>query len=325
MNSKPLGRKASDRRDRGAIMAWLNSVLRITAVLFGIISAPSNASLLRQPYSTVLAQQSAPNGPSSCATCHGQIVQNFTSNPHAKIAPASGPDNAQCVSCHGSGKAHIESGGDKGKIFSFGGASSEEVSRRCVTCHSKASNEFTHSVHGTAKLSCISCHSAHATATGKNLVKEAQPALCLQCHSGVTTSFSMLSHHPAAEGQIKCTDCHDPHVVDTGKSTDSARASAICTRCHTNQAGPFVFEHRVISVEGCVACHNPHGSEHAKLLSRADINSMCQLCHSVTGSISHAQKMLPRGHADGRTAQKACCIDCHTHFHGSNADKDFLK
>jgi DmsE family decaheme c-type cytochrome len=312
MNSKAPGRKAPDRRNRAAIMFWINSVLRTTALVFAIISAG-------------LAQQSARNGPACCATCHELIVQNFTSNPHVKIAPASGSGNTECTSCHGSGKAHIESGGDKGDIFSFEEASAEEVGRRCVTCHSKTSNELTHSAHGSARLSCISCHSVHAAATGKGLLKKAQPALCLQCHSGVTASFSMLSHHPVAEGKIKCTDCHDPHAADTGKNGNSAPASAICTRCHTNKAGPFVFEHKAISIEGCVACHSPHGTEHPKLLNRADVNSMCQLCHSVSGSISHAEKMLPAGHADGRTAQKACCIDCHAHFHGSNMDKDFLK
>lgn len=308
---------------RIAIHLCLHASISISAVAFGIIAMSVNASQVGQPDRSRLSPDAARKSSSPCSSCHEQIVQAFTSNPHAKIAWTSEQHGDACNACHGSGEPHIASGGQRAKILSFSDTPPGEIDRVCMRCHSNTLREYTHSAHGVATLSCISCHNVHGA--GKDLLKEAQPKLCLSCHSGVMPSFSFQSHHPVSEGRIKCTDCHNPHGVDAETAGSLTLANATCTKCHTQQAGPFAFEHKAIPIEGCISCHSPHGSERAKLLKQVDINSMCQLCHSATGSISHAEKMRPAGHADGRTAQKVCCIDCHTHFHGSNADKDFLK
>src|SRR5205823_970510 len=67
----------------------------------------------------------------SCGDCHDQ-AKTFAANPHGRgvwARPLSGASalpraaastqvpNAVCETCHGDGTAHIESGGDKEKIF----------------------------------------------------------------------------------------------------------------------------------------------------------------------------------------------------------------
>jgi DmsE family decaheme c-type cytochrome len=100
----------------------------------------------------------------------------------------------------------------------------------------------------------------------------------------------------------------------------TADQNATCTKCHTEQAGPFVYEHPVVKTEGCTSCHTPHGSKNARLLNMSNVNTQCRECHSTT----HASA-LPAGSAHDQMSTEAACTSCHTHIHGSNADRNFLK
>src|SRR6266700_1101279 len=55
-------------------------------------------------------------GSEICATCHADVAKKFSSNPHSKLALTHSSQGATCESCHGGGKAHVESGGDVTKI-----------------------------------------------------------------------------------------------------------------------------------------------------------------------------------------------------------------
>src|SRR6476469_1971 len=59
-------------------------------------------------------------GADTCKTCHEDIFKNFETTPHFKTTLTKrGPEWQGCEACHGPGKAHVESGGDKSKIFVF--------------------------------------------------------------------------------------------------------------------------------------------------------------------------------------------------------------
>lgn len=62
-------------------------------------------------------------GSETCKACHEDQFKGFAGTKHAKLAEVkSWKDKAQgCESCHGSGKLHVEGGGDKSKIISFKG------------------------------------------------------------------------------------------------------------------------------------------------------------------------------------------------------------
>src|ERR1044071_7919800 len=83
-----------------------------------------------------VADKSSAQGPDyvgseTCKTCHEDIFKNFETTPHFKTTlTKKGPQWQGCEACHGPGKAHVESGGDKSKIFVFTGAKPEDVSKR---------------------------------------------------------------------------------------------------------------------------------------------------------------------------------------------------
>src|SRR5437764_11223867 len=94
---------------------------------------------------TLLAQDK-PASPSGyvgsnvCKTCHPDVSLNFYKNPHFRSI-ASGkepPESTGCESCHGPGKAHVESKGDKSKIVAFSQLQPRQVLDNCLRCHSES-------------------------------------------------------------------------------------------------------------------------------------------------------------------------------------------
>jgi len=263
-------------------------------------------------------------GEETCAACHEEVARGFANNPHSKLAKMH--NGVTCESCHGPGKAHVEGGGDKTKIFNPATANPKEVDDKCLSCHSGQHANFERSAHGEAKISCVSCHSVHSSAVPEHLLKAAQPTLCYQCHGDVRPQFSMPFHHKVDEGLLSCSDCHNPHGTGRSKMLRStADENAICAKCHTETAGPFVYEHPVVKVEGCVSCHTPHGSQNPRLLNVSNVNTLCLQCHSTTNSAAFSHATAPTGPAHSQVAAEVACTNCHTQIHGSNAEYNFFK
>lgn len=259
-------------------------------------------------------------GSDTCEACHGDIAKKFATNPHSQLALLHGGKGVTCESCHGPGKAHVESGGDVSKIvLRFTTASARQIDETCLGCHASAHPNFEHSDHAKASVSCTSCHSIHDFKVEEALLKQSQPTLCFQCHSDVKGSFSMPFHHPVKEGAVTCSDCHDVHgTFEKAQLRSTADQNKVCTKCHVETRGPFVFEHAPVKAEGCLSCHTPHGSQNARLLNMPAINALCNQCHSpVSGGTFHStgagsQALTP-------------CTSCHTMIHGSNLNEAFLK
>ena len=70
-------------------------------------------------------------GAETCKTCHEDIFKNFETTPHfvTTLENKRGPEWQGCEACHGPGKEHVESGGDKTKIFTFKGRFRRGVQR----------------------------------------------------------------------------------------------------------------------------------------------------------------------------------------------------
>jgi DmsE family decaheme c-type cytochrome len=258
-------------------------------------------------------------GSETCATCHTAEAKTFDSNPHAKLALEHGGKGVTCESCHGPGKAHVESGGDKTKILDLAGANAKTVDATCLGCHAGAHPNFLRSPHAKANVSCISCHSVHQVVPETAMLKASQPALCFQCHTDVKPNFDMPFHHKINEGLIQCSDCHDPHgTFGNNNLKSTADQNAICTKCHTETRGPFVYEHAVVKAEGCLGCHTPHGSQNARLLNMPNVNTLCNQCHSPVASAT------VHGMSAG-SSELTPCTSCHTYIHGSNINPAFLR
>jgi DmsE family decaheme c-type cytochrome len=260
-------------------------------------------------------------GSEVCATCHQEVAKGFANNPHIKMAQMHGASGVTCENCHGAGKAHVEGGGDVGKIFNPAKATAPEVDKLCLGCHQGKHQNFDRSAHGEANVSCIGCHDIHQSKE-EGLLKAPQPKLCYQCHTDIKPQFSMPFHHKVDEGLVQCSDCHDPHGSFEKKGLKSAaQQDAVCVKCHTETAGPFVYEHEVVKTEGCTACHTPHGGPNPRLLNRANVNTICLQCHSPSQNFTTS---APLGPSHNQAAQYQSCTICHTSIHGSNTSFVFF-
>lgn len=258
-------------------------------------------------------------GQETCATCHEDVVKNFGTNPHSRLALEHAGKGVTCESCHGPGKAHVDGGGDVTKIFRFDKATSKEIDERCLTCHAGTHPNFERSPHARADLNCTSCHSVHASKSEVALLKDDQPKLCFTCHADAKPSFNMPFHHPVNEGVVRCSDCHDVHgTFQASNLRATADQNAICTKCHAETRGPFVYEHAPVRAEGCLSCHSPHGSQNARMLNMPSVNTLCNQCHSQVAA--HTVRGMGAG-----SDELSPCTSCHTYIHGSNVNPAFLR
>lgn len=270
-------------------------------------------------------------GTDTCKTCHEDMptkgfFKTYEDSPHfvTTLDTKKGPEWHGCEACHGPGKAHVEGGGDKTKIFTFKNASAAEISERCLGCHQYGAehSNFARSQHLQNGVSCIDCHDPHHPKQSQYLLREKQPLLCYGCHQETKQQFNRPFHHRVNEGMVKCTDCHNQHG---GFLTRSLRATAaedtVCFKCHSDKAGPFVYEHEAVKIEGCVACHTPHGSSNARLLKRSQVNLLCLECHALT--VEPGAPPIPTFHNQAQKYQ--ACTLCHVAIHGSNTDQFFFK
>jgi DmsE family decaheme c-type cytochrome len=275
-----------------------------------------------------LAAKSVPINPADlvgsevCATCHAEVAKKFSSNPHSRLALMHGGKGATCESCHGPGKAHVESGGDATKLFQFTKATSKQTDDTCLGCHADKHANFERSSHGAAGVGCTSCHSIHEAKSEEHMLKAAQPNLCYGCHTDTKAAFSQPSHHKVNEGLLTCSDCHNPHgTMDDKLLKRASDQNSICTKCHAETAGPFVYEHPPLKTEGCTSCHFAHGSPNVRLLTRNNVNALCLQCHS--GSVNFTAPGVPSFH--NQANQYQACTTCHVQIHGSNSSSVFFK
>lgn len=256
----------------------------------------------------------------TCVGCHAPLVKSFADHPHARLTTGAGATGMACASCHGPGKAHVDSGGAVSSIFNPAEADVNQVDHLCLSCHAGKQAAAEHPVHG--NVSCTGCHSIHAAGAPVHMLKVTQTQLCYQCHGDIKPQFSMPYRHKEEEALVQCTDCHDPHDTSRGKLLSSpAQQEAVCTTCHTETAGPFRYEHPVVRTEGCTACHVPHGGSNPHMLNQANVDALCHECHlpslnSTTGVLM--------GAAHDPAAPSKPCTGCHQQVHGSSASSVFF-
>jgi DmsE family decaheme c-type cytochrome len=274
-------------------------------------AAPENAN-------PAPADQSQYVGSETCKACHEEQWKNIEASPHFRVNAAKirGEAAHGCESCHGPGAAHVAGGGDPTKIFKFEKASTDAISRRCLTCHEAnlEQRQFLRSTHNENGVSCTSCHSVHHS-TQEYLLVQRQTPLCFSCHAEQRADFQKPFRHRVDEGLIRCSDCHNAHGTLVARQLRTTPdQDAVCFKCHSDKRGPFIFEHEPVKVEGCTSCHYPHGSSNPRMLTAARTNSLCLQCHAATDAIGHTQNT--------RLQQ---CIACHSNIHGSNLSPFFFK
>ncbi len=259
-------------------------------------------------------------GSNACLGCHAQV--SITHTPHSLPTQDSHHSSIACETCHGSGRNHVRSGGDRAQILSFAGQGSEKEDSVCLGCHAASLPSVKHAVHREASIGCVGCHGIHSYKNTKYMLKQPETTLCETCHTDVKIAFKLPSHHKVSEGVVGCSDCHDPHSGEPMQSPMSiAKQNQTCILCHIDTAGPYTNEHPPVRTEGCVSCHAPHGSPNAQLLTKANPNDLCTQCHTPTPNYTepgtkpfHNQK-----------TESLACTSCHSHIHGSDTSPFFFK
>ena len=309
--------------------------LRAAVLSSMVLSVFLGSRLLGMPLPEKTAQASGAQqhsasdyvGAETCKTCHEDVYKQWATTPHWKTTLESreGPSHQGCEACHGPGKAHVDGGGDKTKIFNFKGLPAADTSKRCLGCHvyDEEHSNFARQAHNINNVSCIDCHDIHHPQQRQYLLaKPSQPLLCFSCHQDIRVEFTKPYRHRVVEGLVKCTDCHNQHGGFLTKQLRATAAQdAVCFKCHVDKAGPFVHEHAPIKTEGCVICHVPHGSTNPRLLKRSQINLLCLECHTLT--IDTGAPGVPSFH--NQSAKYQACTMCHAAIHGSNFDAFFFK
>jgi predicted CXXCH cytochrome family protein len=279
-------------------------------------------------------------GAETCALCHADLSKKFSSNPHSALALMHGGKGVTCESCHGSGEAHVASGGDPTKILQLSKMSAQQIDTTCLGCHASAHPNFLRSDHAKAGVGCESCHSIHgpitiaAAAAPAAAAPTATVSASAASHPAVT-STSTVDAVPAAAparkppfstrifGAFKAdASSSDPlqqssntlPPMDENPNLLRASQPQLCFSCHSDVKPAFSqpFHHKV--VEGlvkCTDCHDTHGTfGKNQLRSTADQNMVCTKCHTETRGpfvFEHAAVK-----AEG-------CLGCHSPHGSQNA------
>lgn len=156
----------------------------------------------------------------TCAKCHAEQAEHYTSSVHATALAKGNLDSADCTSCHGEHdiRKHTDPTARVHK--------SNLAQQVCAECHASVRltqryglsaetfNTFTDSYHGLAVrggavevVNCASCHGDHAiksqndptsTVHKSNLYKT-----CGECHPGANTRFAMGQVHASEKDRAQ--------------------------------------------------------------------------------------------------------------------------
>ncbi|MGH9255554.1 MAG: DmsE family decaheme c-type cytochrome [Vicinamibacterales bacterium] len=265
-------------------------------------------------------------GSDTCLACHDAMGATLARTPHGRMQDPRTPASAQgCETCHGPGRAHVESG-DPTMIRRFTAMAPREASATCTNCHNRGPHaQWSGSTHDARNLSCVTCHSVHNPKSDPAQLKtETEIGTCMQCHRPQVFKVQRVAHMPVREGKMTCTSCHNPHGSTNVRLLKVGTwVNETCVTCHAEKRGPFLWEHAA-GRESCISCHDPHGSSNDRMLI-AKLPMLCQRCHIGTRHPSTIYDNAVR-QTSNRLFGRAC-VNCHGNIHGSNhpAGSTFLR
>ena len=116
-------------------------------------------------------------GTEVCQGCHEDAYKTFAASAHFQTLKRSKPSEQGCEGCHGPGADHAEAG-DPDKIRRFPAASQQAIQAACTVCHEADLG----AAHTKARLTCLTCHSAHHYVQSKAILLAPETQLCRRCH-----------------------------------------------------------------------------------------------------------------------------------------------
>jgi predicted CXXCH cytochrome family protein len=249
-----------------------------------------------------------------CGTCHTAHGVEWGATDSPVFMRVRSRDGKLCQACHEEKTKGPEAGTHP---------LNKELKKRPIlldTSSAKLSND--------GKVTCQSCHSAHAAREDKLLVtRNDRSQLCAGCHddqaAGTLAAAARLHTHPVniiptqarvpdslkehgarlgPDGAVICETCHKPHDArpEAGLLITANKQSSLCESCHQKQ--------RQIA-----------GGKHDMRLDKADSANVreqtaaeggaCSACH-----LPHqgkGPKMWAREPGSSQDAMAALCLSCH--------------
>jgi len=200
-------------------------------------------------HDTIQANAVMPKMHANCEACHGGGSKHIDSQEPVDIRF---PRDEDCLACHESGKSthlswrtsahgraglsckdcHNPHGGGLKLIRAvktkFGLRNIDDLSARCVTCHTEIASRLrlpSHHPVAEGALSCVDCHNPHEdtrTTLGD------QSDRCAKCHQDYLGPW-VFEHPPVVED---CTLCHNPHG-SASTNLEVRIQPLLCIQCHS--------------------------------------------------------------------------------------------
>lgn len=222
----------------------------------------------------------AAQAPASCNLCHRSICDSYTQTVHGQSGAVG------CSSCHDN-KLHGTPLTDQRSL---------EV---CESCHMDLTELWHSSSHGEAGLGCISCHSIHSPAPGRELVqlKTAEDTLCQECHR-LDKDLHAGIIDPQSIERKSCIICHNPHGGEAGLYLSQVGGQ----KWDLNKK----YTHFPVAQGRCKDCHSPHLVSFGKRIDDEDDWDDLDL--------DEEEQAIPQGSKQGllKKGGSALCYECHT-------------
>jgi predicted CXXCH cytochrome family protein len=192
----------------------------------------------------------------ACQKCHSANYEQTLDSMHAQAAAEGNQDAPVCTDCHG---AHDVQAPAEPRA---------KVSTTCGQCHSKISEEYTGSIHGSVLTGednpdvpvCTDCHGVHNIQDPRTAQFHVEsPDLCASCHAdaelmskyglsadvynlyniswhGINAEVYKANWPTIAHQSAVCTDCHGDHAILPADNPASMvhpdNLLATCQQCH---------------------------------------------------------------------------------------------
>jgi DmsE family decaheme c-type cytochrome len=126
-----------------------------------------------------------------CEKCHLEIQAEFALPSHHPVPE----ERIFCTDCH-----------DPHGTISDKMLRKPTIKETCTQCHAEKEGPFVYE-HADVTENCTTCHSPHGS-VNNNLLNVQVPFLCLQCHTGHSTSAEASQLERKGAFYTRCTDCH---------------------------------------------------------------------------------------------------------------------
>ena len=269
-----------------------------------------------------------------CNNCHKDLIPENARSIHEVVV------KGNCLSCHdphasGNDAILVKKGNDL-----------------CFECHGDLGDfidkaQYKHDP-VKKKKGCLNCHDPHASAGSDFILKNNEPALCIECHKTGGNVFAKKHMNYPVEAS-RCSSCHNAHgsnkkgIVFDGvhkpvaqKKCDNCHNDAssssplamkkdgveLCRECHNDSIDEMLGRKQVhwplLDKKGCLNCHSPHASKNKNLIA-GSVGNMCGACHVDTVELQEISISNPDNKNLCEPVRKGDCISCHTPHSADNA------